>query len=67
MFKYLLILALPYFGLFAQQELYMPRNIQSAYEEGTRSFNGMPGDNYWQNSSDYKIDFCLKLPFPSLT
>jgi hypothetical protein len=50
-----LISVLPYFGLFAQQELYMPRNIQSAYEEGTRSFSGMPGDNYWQNSSDYKI------------
>jgi hypothetical protein len=61
MFKYLLInifvlfFALPYFGLFAQQELYVPRNIQSAYEEGTRSFSGMPGNNYWQNSSDYKI------------
>jgi len=50
-----LISVLPYFGLFAQQELYMSRNIQSAYEEGTRSFSGMPGDNYWQNSSDYKI------------
>ncbi len=52
----LLITALPYFGLFGQQDLFMPRNIQSAYEEGTRSTSGMPGDNYWQNSSDYKIN-----------
>ncbi|NNG26691.1 MAG: M1 family metallopeptidase, partial [Ignavibacteriaceae bacterium] len=52
---FILIIALPHLGLLGQQELYMPRNIQSAYEEGTRSFNGMPGDNYWQNSSDYKI------------
>ncbi len=51
-----LISVLPYIGLFAQQKLYMPRNIQSAYEEGTRSLSGMPGDNYWQNSSDYKIN-----------
>ena len=47
--------ALPNLSLLGQQELYMPRNFQSAYEEGTRSFNGMPGENYWQNSSDYKI------------
>lgn len=26
-----------------------------AYEKGTRSFDGKPGENYWQNSSDYKI------------
>ncbi len=51
-----LISVLPYIGLFAQQKLYMPRNIQSAYEEGTRSLSGMPGDNYWQNSSEYKIE-----------
>jgi hypothetical protein len=50
-----LITTLPYFGLFGQQELYVPRNIQSAYEEGTRSISGKPGENYWQNSSDYKI------------
>ena len=52
---FVLVTLFPYFGLFGQQELFMPRNIQSAYEEGTRSISGMPGDNYWQNSSDYKI------------
>ncbi len=37
------------------QELYMPYNLKQAYEKGTRSFNGNPGDNYFQNGSSYKI------------
>jgi len=41
--------------LFSQQELFIPRNIQSAYEKGTRSPDGKPGAEYWQNSADYKI------------
>ncbi len=39
---------------FAQEE-YIPRNIKIAYEKGTRSVDGAPGPNYWQNSSDYDI------------
>ena len=39
------------------QELYTPRNIKKAYEKGTRSFDGKPGKNYWQNGGEYKIDF----------
>ncbi|GBD91263.1 hypothetical protein BMS3Abin04_01989 [bacterium BMS3Abin04] len=35
--------------------LYIPRNIQKAFEKGTRSYDGKPGPNYWQNGSDYKI------------
>ena len=41
---------------FSQEELYIPRNIRPAYEKGTRSPDGKPGPEYWQNSSDYKID-----------
>jgi hypothetical protein len=41
---------------FAQNELYIPRNIRPAFEKGTRSYDGKPGPEYWQNSSDYKID-----------
>ena len=40
----------------SQEKLFIPRNIQSAYEKGTRSPDGKPGKEYWQNSSDYKID-----------
>ena len=36
--------------------LYMPRNLKAAYEKGTRSYDGKPGKNYWQNGSDYKIE-----------
>ncbi len=39
---------------YGQQE-YIPRNIQKAYDKGTRSIDGTPGPNYWQNSSDYDI------------
>lgn len=37
------------------QELYIPRNVKQAYENNTRSKDGMPGKNYWQNNADYKI------------
>ncbi len=41
------------------QSLPVPRNIQAAYNNGTRSTNGAPGKMYWQNTADYtiKIDF----------
>jgi hypothetical protein len=35
--------------------LYMPRNIEQAYQNRTRSHDGNPGENYWQNSADYEI------------
>lgn len=37
-------------------QLYLPRNFKSAYENQTRSFDGKPGPNYWQNRADYKIE-----------
>ncbi len=40
----------------AQSDIYMPDNIKKAYEEGSRSFNGKPGDNYFQNTTDYTIE-----------
>lgn len=39
----------------AQSELFIPRNFIKALDNGTRTLNGMPGENYWQNSSDYFI------------
>jgi len=50
----LFILTFSYINL-AQSNLFVPRNILSAYEKVTRSFDGTPGENYWQNSADYKI------------
>jgi len=39
----------------AQNDLYIPLNIKKAYDNGTRSYDGSPGPNYWQNSSEYTI------------
>ena len=42
--------------LFAQKgSIQLPLNFQKAFEKNTRSFNGKPGTNYWQNKSDYSI------------
>lgn len=37
------------------QKLYMPRNVVNAYKNNTRSLNGKPGKNYWQNHGRYNI------------
>ena len=56
--KFVALLILMIFSSNAfSQELYTPRNIKKAYEKGTRSFDGKPGKNYWQNGGEYKIDF----------
>ncbi|MBS1494131.1 MAG: M1 family metallopeptidase [Bacteroidetes bacterium] len=39
----------------AQSNLYMPKEFIIAHEKNTRSSDGRPGANYWQNKSDYKI------------
>ena len=52
----LLIAILFSFQSFSQEKLFIPRNIQAAYENGTRSPDGKSGAEYWQNSADYKIE-----------
>jgi hypothetical protein len=37
------------------QPLYMPRDIKAAFAKGTRSPDGRPGPNYWQNRARYDI------------
>lgn len=37
------------------QDLYMPRNVQRAYKKGSRSKDGVPGKNYFQNKAVYNI------------
>lgn len=41
------------------QDLYMPRNIKEAYAKGTRSMDGKPGKNYWQNHGKYTMDIAV--------
>lgn len=40
---------------FAQPVLPVPANIQSLYDKSTRSVDGKPGNNYWQNTANYDI------------
>lgn len=44
------------------QNLYMPREIRKAYENGTRSLDGRPGAKYWQNQASHKIHVTLFPP-----
>ena len=49
------------------QELYTPRNVQQAYKKGTRSVDGKPGKNYWQNTANYNIAVSLAPPAKTVT
>ena len=42
-------------NLYGQTNLYMPTEFKKAYEIKTRAYDGIPGENYWQNSSFYTI------------
>lgn len=44
---------------FSQTSLFFPRNLQKSYEKGTRSWDGKPGPNYWQNRANYVISATL--------
>ena len=37
----------------------IPNELKEAYKNRTRSADGYPGANYWQNSASYKIDAIL--------
>ncbi len=39
----------------AQEQLFINKETVKAYNSNTRSMDGKPGKNYWQNTSDYKI------------
>jgi Peptidase family M1 domain len=45
--------------LAAQTTLFVPRNYNKPYESGTRSWDGKPGPNYWQNRAAYTINASL--------
>ncbi len=38
------------------QPLYIPRDIEQAYQKQSRSLSGKPGDKYWQNRATYTIE-----------
>lgn len=51
----------------AAQQLYMPRNVATAYKNGTRSIDGRPGPKYWQNHGVYNIALNVALPDRKVT
>lgn len=51
----LLLIFLLQAGIYAQS-IYVPLEYLAAYENGTRSLDGKPGPEYWQNHADYKIN-----------
>ncbi|MCX7797632.1 MAG: M1 family metallopeptidase [Melioribacter sp.] len=52
---YLLMLILIADTFAQSNNLFIPINFQKAYEKQTRSYDGKPGKNYWQNTADYFI------------
>jgi hypothetical protein len=44
------------------QELYIPRDVKQAIKNKTRSLDGNPGKNYWQNTADYHIKVNMAPP-----
>ena len=44
------------------QKLYMPADIKKTYAKGTRSGDGHPGKNYWQNKASYTIQLAVNPP-----
>ena len=54
--------AIPTLAAPAAEPLYMPRAIQQAYKNGTRSPDGRPGSKYWQNRGRYAITVTASPP-----
>lgn len=55
--SFLILVVLTFSSLaLAQDESYVPLNIRNTYKKNTRSYDGKPGINYWQNNSEYKIN-----------
>lgn len=40
----------------------MPRDVKQAFDNNTRSLDGMPGKNYWENHAHYHIDVTATPP-----
>ena len=55
--SFLILVVLTFSSLaLAQDESYVPLNVRNTYKKNTRSYDGKPGINYWQNNSEYKIN-----------
>ncbi len=55
------LLTLPLLPLQAQN-VSMPKIVKRAYDKGTRTMDGKPGKNYWQNTARYTINITATPP-----
>jgi hypothetical protein len=56
------LLGIPLFPTPTAQTLYMPRTVKEAIRKGTRSLDGRPGPNYWENHGRYSIALTVAPP-----
>ncbi|MEP6778813.1 MAG: M1 family metallopeptidase [Gemmatimonadaceae bacterium] len=61
------LLTLPMLTNAAPTPLYMPRAVTKAYAKSTRSPDGKPGKNYWQNHGRYAITLTAAPPNRTVT
>lgn len=50
----------------ATQELYIPRNIKTAYDNEVCSLTAAPGPKYWQNHRTYDIKIMDAIPLNNI-
>ena len=55
----LLVLCFSVSAMAQESRFFVPKEVRDAYANGTRSTNGAPGENYWQNEVDYVINATL--------
>ena len=53
--------------VWSQEEINIPLEFRKTYQNETRSFDGKPGINYWQNKSDYNINVFFDTKARTLT
>src|SRR3954447_26351999 len=63
----ILILFAIAFQTISAQDLFMSRDIQQAYKNGTRSLDCKPGKNYWINHARYNITVTAMPPDRNIT
>lgn len=56
------LLGIPLLPTPVAQTLYMPRTVKEAIRKGTRSLDGRPGPNYWENHGRYSIALTVMPP-----
>lgn len=60
--SFVLLNLLFFFIAAKSQDLFMSRDVQQAFKKETRSKDGRPGKNYWQNNGRYDIDITAMPP-----